>query len=155
LKGRITGIDDQAFRVRFTVSVEIILEKREVESYRGLEFIRNNSGETEMAFWVNVRPPYSSDKDSDNLDHIMPFQVAYAVSIHKSQGLEYDSVKIVIADDSEDKIEHNIFYTAITRAKKHLTIYWSEEVCNKILAEIKPKNNERDFHLLKTKHKLA
>lgn len=30
--------------------------------------------------------------------------MAYAVSIHKSQGLKYDSVKIVIADDSEEMI---------------------------------------------------
>ena len=46
----------------------------------------------------------------------------YAVSIHKSQGLEYDSVKIVIANDLEDVISHNVFYTAITRAKKQLHI---------------------------------
>lgn len=49
----------------------------------------------------------------------MPFQVAYAVSIHKSQGLEYESVKIVIFDDSENMINHNIFYTAFIRARKN------------------------------------
>ena len=83
--------------------------------------------------------------------HVIPFQVAYAVSIHKSQGLEYDSVKIVIADETEDKISHNIFYTAITRARKHLTIYWSSEVCNRILGRIRPINNNKDFLLLQGK----
>ena len=81
-------------------------------------------------------------------------QIAYAVSIHKAQGLEYDSVKIVIADETEDQITHNIFYTAVTRARKHLTIYWSPEVCNRILARIRPVDYKQDFYLLKAKNDL-
>ena len=53
----------------------------------------------------------------------MPFQIAYAVSIHKAQGLEYDSVKVIITKDVDEMITHNAFYTAIlqiTRAKKAL-----------------------------------
>ena len=50
----------------------------------------------------------------------VPFQVAYAVSIHKAQGLEYDSVKIVITDTNEDDITHSIFYTAVTRTRERL-----------------------------------
>ena len=88
------------------------------------------------------------------MKNIVPFQIAYAVSIHKAQGLEYDSVKIVIADETEDQITHNIFYTAITRAKQHLTIYWSPEVCNRILARIRPVNYKKDFQLLKAKNNL-
>lgn len=55
---------------------------------------------------------------------VVPFQVAYAVSIHKAQGLEFNSVKIVITDEIEDHITHSIFYTAITRAREvpHLMI---------------------------------
>ena len=79
---------------------------------------------------------------------------AYATTIHKSQGLEYDSVKIVIADDSENKITHDIFYTAITRARQKLMIYWSPEVCNRILAKIRPQNNNKDIMLLKSKYTL-
>ena len=45
-------------------------------------------------------------------------------------------------------ITHNIFYTAITRAKSQLKIYWSPEVENKILSTIKPKNNNKDVNLL-------
>jgi ATP-dependent exoDNAse (exonuclease V) alpha subunit len=32
----------------------------------------------------------TSDEDDDSLNTSVPFQVAYAVSIHKAQGLEYD-----------------------------------------------------------------
>ena len=53
--------------------------------------------------------PNVSDEDDDTLNTTVPFQVAYAVSIHKAQGLEYDSVKIVITDANDDDISHSIF----------------------------------------------
>jgi len=81
---------------------------------------------------------------------VVPFQVAYAVSIHKAQGLEFNSVKIVITDDIEDHITHSIFYTAITRAREKLKIYWSPEVGQKILSTIKPKDFNRDIAFLRT-----
>ena len=88
-----------------------------------MTYIQSSENETIVKFSVNRRPPYFYDMEQQGKDHIMPFQIAYAVSIHKSQGLEYDSVKIVIADDSENKITHDIFYTAITRARQKLMIY--------------------------------
>ena len=70
--------------------------------------------------------------------------IAYAVSIHKAQGLEYESVKVVITRDVDEKITHNIFYTAITRSKKHLKIYWSPESQQKILSNFSVMNAKRD-----------
>ena len=74
---------------------------------------------------------------------------AYALSIHKAQGLEYDSVKIIIADECDNLITHDIFYTAITRARNSLKIFWSPEVCNKILSNFKTHNIGKDICLLK------
>ncbi|WP_454957002.1 ATP-dependent DNA helicase [Gemella sanguinis] len=92
----------------------------------------------------------NKNTDADNLDlrTIIPFQISYAVSIHKAQGLEYDSVKVVITNEIDEIITHNIFYTAITRAKKSLKIYWSPEVENKILSTIRQKNSNKDVNLL-------
>lgn len=72
----------------------------------------------------------------------------YAVSIHKAQGLEYDSVKIVITNEVEERITHNIFYTAITRAKNKLKIYWSPETEKSVLEHLEVKNSNKDAHLL-------
>ena len=72
-----------------------------------------------LQFMIWIAPNEDGDVDST----IVPFQVAYATSIHKAQGLEYESVKIVITDANEDDISHNIFYTAITRARKNLKIF--------------------------------
>ena len=80
---------------------------------------------------------------------VVPFQVAYAISIHKAQGLEYDSVKIVISDEVDEQITHNVFYTAITRARKKLKIYWTPEVEKKVLERIKPQDITKDEVLLR------
>ena len=94
------------------------------------------------------------EDDDDSASDIIPFQVAYAVSIHKAQGLDYDSVKIVITNETEERISHNVFYTAITRAKKKLKIYWTPETQNKIIGALEQKFNKKDAHLLKYKFSL-
>lgn len=63
--------------------------------------------------------------------------------------MEFDSVKVVITNEVDENISHNIFYTAITRARKHLKIYWSPEVQEKILTTIQPRNNNKDVALLR------
>ena len=67
---------------------------------------------------------------------VIPFQLAYAVSIHKAQGLEYKSVKLIIPSSNAEKITHGIFYTAVTRTKEELRIYWSSEVMQKVISSI-------------------
>lgn len=44
--------------------------------------------------------------------------LAYAISIHKSQGSEYKAVIIVVAMNHFMLLQRNLMYTAITRAKK-------------------------------------
>ena len=92
----------------------------------------------------------SEDEDGEFMRYrtIVPFQIAYAVSIHKAQGLEYNSVKIIITDEVEECITHNIFYTAITRAREKLKIYWTPEVEEKVLNRIKPKDVSADVEIL-------
>jgi exodeoxyribonuclease V alpha subunit len=52
---------------------------------------------------------------------IPSFEFAYALSIHKSQGSEYNHVDLLIPEGAE-VFAKEIFYTAVTRAKKSLTI---------------------------------
>lgn len=105
-------------------------------------------GNSIIRFIVNKNK--STDEDDDGYSKsVVPFQIAYAVSIHKAQGLEYDSVKIIITDEIDELITHNIFYTAITRARKSLKIYWTQPVEEKVLKQIKPHDNGNDVSLLK------
>ena len=154
LKGKIINIKDNESNVEFVIKVDIALTNEDVELCQGLQLLNSENDISTIAFSISRRPPYFYDNEPTTNYHIIPFQIAYAVSIHKSQGLEYDSVKIVISNDSEEKITHNIFYTAITRAKKELTIYWSPEVCNRVLNKIKPHDDNRDFNILNAIYKI-
>ncbi len=97
----------------------------------------------------------TSDEDDDALNTTVPFQVAYAVSIHKAQGLEYDSVKVVITDANEDDITHSIFYTAVTRAREHLRIFWTPETQQAVLKSLQRSTNPKDVALLSTRRGLT
>lgn len=154
LKGKILKINEFDYYIEFTVEVFNVYSQEEIEAYKGLLYISGDDNSTIVKFNVNKYPPYYHDQERENKDYVIPFQVAYAVSIHKSQGLEYESVKVVITDENEEQITHNVFYTAITRTKKYLTIYWSPEVCDRVLKRIKPNNNLKDYNILKSKYDL-
>ena len=94
---------------------------------------RQNDGKSVVRFAVKKKKAGDDDNDNIDAETSIPFQIAYAVSIHKAQGLEYNSVKIVITKEVDEMITHNIFYTAITRTKKNLKIYWTSESQHKII----------------------
>lgn len=149
LKGWIRDIKPMQNKVQFDIEIDKALT--EFDSM-GNDFKLvgegSNGSNSVIRFTVDV-PEHVGENDDDSDSAIVPFQVAYAVSIHKAQGLEYDSVKIVITDEVEEQITHNIFYTAITRARKKLKIYWSPEVNQKILKHFRPNDDNKDFYLLK------
>ncbi|MCH9634322.1 MAG: RecBCD enzyme subunit RecD [Chlamydiae bacterium] len=60
------------------------------------------------------------------------FELSYAISVHKSQGSEYDSVAILLPHSSET-FGKEMLYTAITRAKKHFDIFGDLSTLKKIL----------------------
>lgn len=149
LKGKIVNILLLEGYIQFDIEVYEVLN--EMDEY-GFELIGSaENGNSIIRFSVGQQ--ISNDYDDDTTDDLMPFQVAYAVSIHKAQGLEYNSVKIVISDEVDEMITHNIFYTAITRAKEKLKIYWSPETEKKVLENLELRNNKRDASLLKSKTK--
>ena len=55
-------------------------------------------------------------------------ELAYAVTIHKSQGSEYPAVILPILDGPRLLFNRNLLYTAVTRAKKCVTIVGSEQM---------------------------
>lgn len=154
MKGRIVGISVLEAReitehIRFDVELDKVINELDAwgQDFELLE--DSESGNSVVRFSVYKRKSEDEDEDGPSLS-IMPFQVAYAVSIHKAQGLEYDSVKVVITDEIDELITHSIFYTAITRARSKLKIYWTPEVEQKVLSNIKPKNISKDVALLKS-----
>lgn len=148
LKGRIVDVNHVPGRIQFDVELDRPLSEFDVIGDE-LEWV----GGSTVRF--SVYEVDTSDEDDDSLNTTVPFQVAYAVSIHKAQGLEYDSVKIVITDANEDDVTHSIFYTAVTRARKHLRIFWTPETQQRVLQRLCRATNPRDVALLTSRRGLA
>ena len=55
-----------------------------------------------------------------------PWELAFAMTVHKSQGSEFDDVLLVLPDDENHRLlTREIVYTGITRAKKRVILYGS------------------------------
>ena len=68
------------------------------------------------------------------------FTLSYAVSVHKSQGSEYDNVILVIPSNMKRMLYNKLVYTAVTRAKKSLIIIGSIDSLNYSIKEIQGSN---------------
>lgn len=53
------------------------------------------------------------------------FDLAYALTIHKSQGSEFDSIMLILPDQPSQLITRELLYTAITRARQRVEIVGS------------------------------
>ena len=146
-KGRIANIRVDNHKIWFDIELEESINEIDALGYDFELIGESGTGKSIISFGVNQYRSTDED-DEDNDSAVVPFQVAYAVSIHKAQGLEYDSVKIVITNETEERITHNIFYTAITRAKNKLKIYWSPETEQSVLERLEVKNSPKDAYLL-------
>ena len=153
MKGIIHGakiIDEGTMEERIQLDIEIpkLVFERDIQDL-DLELLENNDRRNKSLVRFYVNKIKSADEDGEDFRTTVPFQVAYAVSIHKAQGLEYDSVKIVITDEVEELVTHNVFYTAITRAREKLKIYWTPETEEKVISRIKPRDISKDVEILK------
>jgi superfamily I DNA/RNA helicase len=148
------GIRPEEQKIWFDIELEESINEIDALNYSFELIGESEAGKSIISFSVN-RYRSTDEDDDDNDSTVVPFQVAYAVSIHKAQGLEYESVKIVITNEIEERITHNIFYTAITRTKNKLKIYWSPETEQSVLGRLEVKNSNKDAYLLASLSSLA
>lgn len=138
LKGTIVGIEKESEeKIWFTLEVDKVLTELDTINF-DIELLDSiTPGKSVIRFYALKKKDSDNDETGFADETDIPFQIAYAVSIHKAQGLEYDSVKVIITEEVDRMITHNIFYTAITRSKKDLTIYWSPETQQKVISNFK------------------
>ncbi|RLB43262.1 MAG: exodeoxyribonuclease V subunit alpha [Deltaproteobacteria bacterium] len=56
------------------------------------------------------------------------FEIAYAMSIHKAQGSEFDEVMIILPDTDVPILTRELIYTAVTRARRRVTLWARPEI---------------------------
>jgi len=69
--------------------------------------------------WVN----YNSISDVE--ENLEP---AYAISVHKSQGSEFNKVYFILPKHKKSLLTTELFYTGLTRAKNHCTVFIEEDI---------------------------
>lgn len=97
-----------------------------------------------------IKVRFDDDKDVwyeyvelEQLEH------AYAITVHKSQGSEFDVVVMPISQSSPMLLTRNLLYTAITRAKRLLIIISSDKVIKFMIqnADSKERNTGLEYKM--------
>lgn len=70
----------------------------------------------------NDRGWYIKENPIDNLE------LAYAISVHKSQGSEFNTVYLVLPKRKSSTLSMELLYTAVTRAKGKLVLFIQEDI---------------------------
>ena len=61
-------------------------------------------------------------------ERLVQHETAFAMTVHKSQGSEFDRVLLILPPRESDLLSRELLYTAITRARHSVEIWGSEEV---------------------------
>lgn len=77
------------------------------------------------------------DKEEDGIalpvSRLSAHSTAFALTVHKSQGSEFDEVLLVLPEASSKLLQREMLYTAVSRARDKVTIVGSDEAFNKTI----------------------
>ncbi len=72
-------------------------------------------------------------------------QTAYAMTVHKSQGSEFDRILLVLPDRESPVLSRELLYTGITRARKGVELWFEEKVfCAALSQRVRRTSGLRD-----------
>lgn len=63
-----------------------------------------------------------------------PHETVFAMTVHKSQGSEFDRVAVLLGDRSSPLLTRELLYTAVTRARQAVTLYATQAVLEEAIA---------------------
>lgn len=75
--------------------------------------------------------------DIPRRDALQKLRLAYAITVHKAQGSEFDTVILPIVKAHGRMLQRNLFYTAVTRAKKKVWLLGEAGAVSKAIANDK------------------
>lgn len=76
---------------------------------------------------------FDGRKTTYTFDLLSQVDLAYAITVHKSQGCEFEAVIMPVMEVFDKLCYRNLLYTAVTRAKKLLILIGSEENINRMV----------------------
>lgn len=79
-------------------------------------------------------PGTSTETKRLPLYQLPPHETAYAMTVHKSQGSEFDDVVLVLPDQDFPVLTRELIYTAVTRARRNVMIWAIEPILRNTIA---------------------
>ncbi|HEX6245270.1 MAG TPA: ATP-binding domain-containing protein, partial [Polyangiales bacterium] len=70
-----------------------------------------------------------------SLSRLPPHESVYAMTVHKSQGSEFDQIALVLPEQSSPVVTRELLFTAVTRARSVVHLFGSEAVLRSALAQ--------------------
>lgn len=92
---------------------------------------------------ITLPDPHNKDKlrvyfslPSGEIKGFAPYRLpehetAYAMTIHKSQGSEFDHISIILPTEYSPLLTRSLLYTAVTRAKKNVAIFADNQILSR------------------------
>ena len=84
----------------------------------------------------NIRVEFDGEMKLFHNNKIDCLDLAYAITVHKSQGSEYPNVVMPIVDDHRIMLTRKLIYTAITRGKQNVCLIGSKRVLREALKKV-------------------
>lgn len=69
------------------------------------------------------------------------YEAAYAMTVHKSQGSEFDRVLFILPDRDSPVLSRELIYTGLTRARSQVEVWWNEAVFAKAVTRRAERNS--------------
>lgn len=129
LEGFTTG--DKIIQVRNTT---IYTKQQNFDVYNGeLGYVHYVPGPGKKRFGINVNFTDSQEKIESSVPYAKKIidrnlELGYAITIHKSQGSEFDIVFLVLPREETRLISRELIYTALTRSRKKLVLFLQKDI---------------------------
>jgi exodeoxyribonuclease V alpha subunit len=146
------GIDalNQTIQERF--NAEPFVVKKEKAAYKRWDKVmqlKNNYEKEIFNGEQGIIADFDTDKKVLNVDFdgsyveysvadLEELTLSYAVSVHKAQGSEYDMLVLVLLPSHSIMLNRELFYTAVTRAKKRLFLISDETTIRRAVLNSSP-----------------
>jgi len=87
--------------------------------------LKNETGQLQACFLIDNELRWV------DLIRLPAYETAFAITIHKSQGSEFDRIGVLLPQEESAGLNRELFYTAITRAKKDVFVLANEGIVRK------------------------
>jgi len=119
----------------WAVPIIVTRNDKELNLFNGMMGMAVGQYESDNWFSSDTKvyfPGYKEDLIVISLPMIQAYEKGYCLTVHKVQGSEFDHVTLILPDASE-VFGNELLYTAVTRAKKEISLFANEDTLEKLI----------------------